>query len=235
VRRSLLAAALLLGAAAAPSSLGAQVRPHPVAGGDPHLQTVDYDPGQIVLLELSPGYQMTVELAPDEQVENIAVGDSGAWQVTANRRGDRLFIKPLQAGVSTNMTVITSVRLYAIQLAPLGDSTGNLAYVVRFQYPDPDKDAADGDIAVEGSYRLSGDRALRPGRISDDGRHTYIEWPKEAALPAVYGVDSEGQEVLVNGMMRGDLFVVDSVVQQLVFRIDRRVAKAVRVVPKGGR
>ena len=84
-----------------------------------------------------------------------------------------------------------------------------------------------GDVA--GRYRLSGARALRPSRISDDGIHTYIEWPREAALPAVYSLDERGQESLVNGMMRDDLFVIDAVVRRLVFRIDRDVARAERV------
>lgn len=223
---------LLLAFAAVPAA--AQVRPKPAPGGDPHLQSVLYAPGQVVLLELSPGYQLAVELGSDEQVENVAVGDSGAWQVTANRRGDRLFIKALQAGSSTNMTVITNARLYAFDLAPLPGGAGNMAYVVRFEYPGEEAEPAGDGPAVEGRYRLSGDKTLRPVRISDDGRHTYIEWAKEGALPAVYSLDEKGQETLVNGAMRDDLFVIDSVARELVFRIDRRTARAVRAKPKKG-
>ncbi|HZF95144.1 MAG TPA: TrbG/VirB9 family P-type conjugative transfer protein, partial [Allosphingosinicella sp.] len=96
-----LALALVLAFAALPAA--AQVRPQPGAG-DRRLQTIDYAADQVVILEVAAGYMLTVELAPDEQIENVALGDSGAWQVTANRRGDRLFIKPLQGGISTNMT-----------------------------------------------------------------------------------------------------------------------------------
>ena len=79
---------------------------------------------------------------------------------------------------------------------------------------------------------MSGAQALRPSSISDDGRHTYIEWPRDRTLPAVYSINPEGRESLVNGAMRDDLFVIDAVASKLVFRIDDNVARADRVVPK---
>lgn len=229
-------AALLLAVAAmlAAAPADAQTRPQP-GPGDRRLQTVDYAPDQVVTLEVAPGYQLTVELAPDEQIENVAVGDSGAWQVTANRRGDRLFIKPLQSGVTTNMTVITNARVYAMDLVPLYGATPEMAYTVRFRYPEageggPDAQAeAEAEAPVEGRYRVSGARALQPSRIGDDGRHTYIEWPADSPIPAVYGVARNGSEMLVNGAMRDDVYVIDEVVDRLVFRIDRQTARAVRI------
>ena len=234
MKRAILLAALALVTAPA----AAQVRPQP-GPGDRRLQTVDYAADQVVILEAAPGYQLTVELAPDEQIENVAVGDSGAWQVTANRRGDRLFIKPLQAGVTTNMTVITSARVYAMDLVPLYSPSPEMAYTVRFRYPEAAGETAEApaeaEAPVEGRYRVSGARTLHPSRIGDDGRHTYIEWPAERAIPAVYGIAADGQETLVNGMMRDGVYVIDAVVPRLVFRIDRHLARAVRVVPRARR
>ena len=238
-----LALAFAIAAAFAAVPAAAQVRPQPGAG-DRRLQTVDYAADQVVVLEVAAGYQLTVELAPDEQIENVALGDSGAWQVTANRRGDRLFIKPLQSGVSTNMTVITNARLYAIDLVPLMSPSPDMAYTVRFNYPEAESSGAgggdgaaagDADTAVDGRYRVSGARSLRPTRIGDDGRHTYIEWPADRPIPAAYAVGPDGEESLVNGMMRDDVFVIDSVVPRLVFRIDRQRARAVRVQPRRAR
>ena len=213
----------------AASPLTAQVRPQAIAGGDPRVQSVEYRPDQVVALDVAPGYQLMLEFAPDERIESVAVGDSGAWQVTPSRSGDRVFVKPLQS-LPSNMTVVTSARLYAFELNPLFGASPDMAYVVRFSYPAPADASAEAEpAAVAGRYRLSGARALRPSRISDDGRHTYIEWPRERALPAVYALDERGQESLVNGMMRDDLFVIDAVVPRLVFRIDRDVARATRV------
>jgi type IV secretion system protein VirB9 len=228
VRQILLFLAGLL-FAAAPVAAPAQVRPKP-GTGDPRIQSVDFAPDQVVLLQASPGYSVTVELSPDEQVENVAVGDSGAWQVTASHRGDHLFVKAITGGVSTNMTVVTSVRVYNFQLEPLAGG-GEMAYTIRFRYPDSRAGISDDAASAsgEGRYRLGGDRALRPSEISDDGKHTYIRWPRDQALPAVYAIGDGGNEMLVNGMMRDDIFVIDSVSQKLVFRIDKQVATATRV------
>jgi type IV secretion system protein VirB9 len=223
----LLAAAALLAAPA-----GAQVKPRP-GPGDPRIQTIDYNADQVVELQAAPGYQMTVELAPDEQIESVAVGDSSAWQVTANHRGDHLFVKAALGGIATNMTVVTNVRVYAFELTPLAGSPSEMAYTVRFHYPAAAQASEEPAAAmVVTRYRVSGDKTLRPSAISDDGRHTYIEWPRERALPAVYALRDGGQEALVNGMMRDDVFVIDGISSRLVFRIDKRVARADRLTPR---
>jgi type IV secretion system protein VirB9 len=227
---------LALALAGAPLSASAQIRPQP-GEGDPRIQSVEYDANQVIQIQAAPGYQVTLELGSDEQIENVAVGDSGAWQVTANRNGGRLFVKPVQAGVTTNMTVITNVRTYAFDLVPLSGPSPDMAYTIRLRYPAPASAlaSAEAELIIEGRYRLSGERSLRPSRISDDGRHTYIEFARDVPLPAIYAVDDRGQESLVNGMMRDDLFVIDSVVPRLVFRIDQHVARATRVAPQAAR
>lgn len=229
MRRGRFLSALALLAA---TPLAAQEQPQ---AGDPRIQSVAYDADRVVLLQGAPGYMITIEFGSDEQVENVAVGDSAAWQATPNRRGDYLFVKPVQYGVSTNMTVVTTVRTYLFELAPISGPSPDMAYTVRFTYPgsQPESIADEAPTAeLAGRYQLSGAPALRPSKIGDDGRHTYIEWPRDRALPAVYALDSRGQESLVNGAMRDDQFVVDSVVSKLVFRIDGDVARADRIVPR---
>lgn len=225
MRRAFLLALALCGAMPA----AAQVRPTPGAG-DPRIQTVDYDANQVIQISAAPGYQVTLHFGADEVIENVAVGDSTAWQVSANRSGGHLYVKPLQ-GVATNMTVVTNVRIYAFDLVPLPGPTPDMAYTVRFNYPSAGtaQQTASAELIVEGRYRLSGEQSLRPSRISDDGQHTYIEFPREAAIPAVYAVDERGNESLVNGMMRDDLYVIDAVVPRLIFRIDQHVARATRL------
>lgn len=81
---------------------------------------------------------------------------------------------------------------------------------------------------AESHYRLSGDRALRPVRITDDGVHMYLEWSPEQDLPAVFSVGTLG-EGMVEGYMRGGIFIIDRVYGELVFRIDKKWARARRV------
>jgi len=214
----------------------AQVRPQP-GDGNSHLQSVDYSPGEVVQLYGAPGYEMTVELSPDEQVQNVAVGDPTAWQVNVDHGGDHLFLKPTAGNVATNMTVITSVRVYNFDLVALSEPASDMPYTVHFRYPAPaQQSSAYVDVSRVrrslSSYKLSGDRWLRPDSISDDGDHVYISWSREKPIPAVYSVDNSGQETLTNGAMRDDIYVVDGVPRALDFRIDNRTARAVRLPPK---
>ena len=204
----------------------AQLRPQP-GGGDPRIQTVMYDADQVVSLQVAAGYELTVEFAPDERVENVAVGDSGAWQVTPNKRGDRLFLKPLQ-GVTTNMTVVTDARSYVFELSP--GSVGGVPFVVRFRYPSPPPPANSGGAPVEpGRYKLAGSNDIRPDAISDDGSKTFIMWRDSQTLPAVFVIDRDGKETLADGAMRDGRYVLDSINNKLVFRLDKKMASATRV------
>lgn len=224
--------ALLIAALAFATGVEAQVRPFPV-GGDPRLQAIDYRRDQVVQIAGSPGYQITIALAPDEQIQSVAVGDSAGWQVTANRSGNMLFVKPTQGG-DTNMTVITNARFYAFDLVTA--QGGAAPYEVRFRYPT--EAAANGvpqtagPARIGGEYRLKGAHALRPMRMSDDGERTWIEWAPDALLPAVFIIDDHGKESLANGNMRGPFYVIDSVHDHLLFRIDREIAHADRHLPK---
>jgi type IV secretion system protein VirB9 len=219
-----------------PLAAQAQVLPRPGLG-NPHVQSVTYAEDQVVMLQSAPGYQLTVEFAADEHIENVAVGDSGAWQVTANKRGDRLFLKLIEPGVTTNMVVVTDARAYSFDLSPLGEARPDMAYTVRFVYPSPTSaanvpDAANGEAKL-GRYKLRGTDGLRPAGMHDDGVHTYIEWPVDRALPAIYAINDQGKESLVNGMMRDGRIVIDSVQPKLVFRIDNRSATATRLPVEG--
>lgn len=226
--RTLFATLFTLALLAAP--LSAQVRPQP-GYGDPHLQAVDFRADQTVLIEATPGYQVTVELAPDERVQTVALGDTAGWQVTANRAGNQLFVKPLQTGLATNMSVVTDVRIYTFQLESRSEASETLAYTVRFRYPPPPPGQPPAPGAQRARYRIGGTRALRPFAISDDGVHTYIDFPADADLPATYVLDKTGRETLVNGNMRGGLYVLDRVADRLIFRIDRHHAYAKRIAP----
>ena len=127
--RLLLLATLSLWAA----PLAGQVQPRP-GTGDPRIQTVEYDREQVVQLQGAPGYQLTVEFGPDEQIENVAVGDSAAWQATPNRRGDP-FRQADPGGRLHQYDGVTSVRVYLFELVPLFGPSAEMAFTVRFSHP----------------------------------------------------------------------------------------------------
>jgi type IV secretion system protein VirB9 len=238
-RYPVLAAALLI----IPTISSAQMMPWS-GGGDTRIQSIEYRNSQVVRIRAAPGYQVTIELAPDERIESIALGDSGAWQVTANKAANLLFVKPIQADVTTNMTVVTDVRTYNFDLTGVAEVSGDLPYAIRFTYPAltasgppgmpgmppmPGMSGGPQAASVVGTYRLRGHKSLRPDAISDDGTRTFIDWPADGPLPAVYSRDRDGRETLLNGNVRGGLFVIDGINEHLVFRVDKHRAGADRL------
>ncbi len=208
--------------------------PMDFGGTGNQLREIEYEPDRVIPIEAAVGYQVTVLLSPDEQINSIAVGDSSAWQVSANNGGNTIFVKLATAGMTTNMTVITNVRIYSFELMPASGSYA-MPYILRFNYPSSkilDETINPGEI--RGKYKVTGTKALWPSGLMDDGYRTFIEWPKSADIPAVYAIDQAGRETLVNGMMREDRFVIETVTTKLVFRIDKKVARASRVLVDPG-
>lgn len=212
----------------------AEVTPRP-GPGDPHVQQVDYDPEQVVALNAVPGFSITIELSPDERVENVALGNSGAWQVQVNRRGDRLFIKPLGTDAPTNMTVLTDARQYNFILRANGDERLTTPYVVRFIYAGLQPASLVAAPAPPTLFKLSGDRTLWPAAMSDDGKFTSIKWDADQAMPAVYRIDEHGSESLVNGSVQDGVYVIEGVARKFVFRLGKIEASARRKTAKAKR
>ncbi len=218
--------------AMAASPLQAQTYPQPGIG-DPHVQTVQYDPVQIIRLAVAPGLQTMVELAPEENIQTIAVGDSAAWQISAGKRGDIFFVKNISAAVMTNMSVVTASRVYNFELLPPNGYGAVNAYHVKVTYPAKAQETAFTDAERTFEYRVSGSKTIRPSDVYQEGTRTILEWPEEAALPAIFVIEN-GKETLVNGEMQEGQFVIPGTPEKLVFRIDRKIAYAKRRALKGG-
>lgn len=215
--------------------LVAQLRPTP-GNADPRLQTVIYDPDRVVELDVASGYQLMVSLA-GERIETVAVGDTNGWSVTPSKRGDAVFIKANDDAQTTNLTVVTDARVYAFALSRAFGPSGDLPYIVRFADPRQEATPTDNAAALEPQYRyrVSGNRALRPSEITVEPGRVALVWPATAPLPAVFRIEDDGVETLVNGEMIDGRFVIDGTPRALVFRLDRQIARAARQVVKDRR
>lgn len=183
------------------------------------------------------GYVTTIEFG--ERITGVTVGDPGGWDITPLGNRTLLSVKPLEPASRTNMTVIgSSGRVYTFRLEAHEGyvSDKNITYRVAFRYPgeeaarlaaleeqfpsgDPRKPEnliAPGDLNFDYAYR--GDDDFRPVRAFDDGVKTYFQWPENRRSPAIFIVDAEGRESLVNYSVRGGYFVVHSVARQFTLR-----------------
>ncbi|UVI39254.1 TrbG/VirB9 family P-type conjugative transfer protein [Qipengyuania spongiae] len=212
----------------------------PAIAQDARLVEVEYDEARVFRIEGKPKVQATIRFAEDESIENVAIGDSAAWQVTPNKRANLLFVKPLEPRAATNMTVVTNKRTYLFDL--VATPTGRPLYVMSFTYPgepqpapEAQQLAADERSAVERAatedglavidpsdlnfaWSGSGDQTLLPTRVFDDGTATFMTWPSGRPVPAILTTNPEGTEGPVNFTVRGDTIVIDGVPREIVLR-----------------
>lgn len=209
---------------------GSALAQTPPGSGDPRLQSIQYDAGKVIRLNVATNFQLTVIFDPAERVENVAIGNSDTWQATVNKRGDTLFLKPLRQDGTTNMTVITDARIYNFELTSNYGAAADSPFTVRFLYGEalPEASAVPAPEPGVGQYRLRGPSALRPLMITDDGVRTYVEWRPEQPLPAVFAIDARGDATLVDGHVRDGQYVIDAVYRTLVFRLDGQTVRATR-------
>lgn len=206
----------------------------PVPGlGDPHIQSVLYDPDEVVELQGALGWQIMLEFGPDERIENVSIGDALAWQVTPNKKARNLFLKPLIKGAATNMTVVTDRRRYAFSLDTAARQS-TTPWVVRFEYPREIVEAVEEVLPpppppLNFGYTVTGAAALRPARVWDDGLMTYFEFAENQAIPAIFAGGPGKDEALVNSLTRGRVIVV----QQTSGRFTLRTGKAFASVSAG--
>lgn len=118
----------------------------PLSAQDSRLQTLVYDADAVVRIDGKVKVQTTIKFAPDEVIENVAIGDSAAWQVQPNKAQTIIFVKPLEPSARTNMTVVTDKRTYLFDLVASPKSAA--LYVLQFRYPELEKAAEEARLAA---------------------------------------------------------------------------------------
>ncbi|MFZ3482145.1 TrbG/VirB9 family P-type conjugative transfer protein [Sphingomonas sp. 3-13AW] len=197
---------------------------------DTRIQTLVYDGSQVFDLRIGAGYAAMIELATEERVETIVVGNDAGWHVTPSRSGNRVIVKPMDGAMMTNMVIVTDQRRYVFVInSQAGEGSGT--FVLRFSYPDSPTNEVQHQRR-NADYRLKGARELFPLLMSDDGKRTTITWDLNTALPAIFAVDERGQEALVNGRMVDGDYRIEGVAQRYVFRLGKARALATRTLLK---
>ncbi|WP_313434834.1 TrbG/VirB9 family P-type conjugative transfer protein [Novosphingobium sp.] len=250
--RALAATAVLI----AMAPLGASV-----ARADDRLVQHAYADNEVVRIDGRTGVQATIAFGKNEAIENVAVGNSQAWQITPNKRADLLFVKPLEASARTNMTVVTNRHTYFFDL--VASPKSRPLYMLRFTYKDepaeslpgtpgapqvagldPDEQAlAAGDpaalptdpAALNFEWKRVGTAKLLPTRVYDDGSSTYLLWPEKTSVPAILITNEKGDEGPVNYAVRGAMIVIDDVPDNIILRSGKASAELVNARPVASR
>lgn len=231
----------------------------PLAAQDSRLQTLVYDADAVVRIDGKVKVQTTIKFAPDEIIENVAIGDSAAWQVQPNKAQTILFVKPLDLAARTNMTVVTDKRTYLFDL--IASPKAAPLYVLQFRYPELEKAAEEARLAaiaeaeaqaalaaaapeqsagsaaapdpaeLNFAWATAGKAELLPIRAYDDGEAVFLTWAPGAPVPAILISNEEGDEGPVNYTTRGDTVVVDGVPARIILRSGKDIATLTNTGP----
>lgn len=200
------------------------IDPIPLAH-NPRIRIYPYKEDYIYRYTGNYEYQSNIRFEPGEVIETISMGDPTGWELVPS--ANRLFLRPKNDKANTLMTLISNKRIYQF-IMQSGKSKAvddpNVILEVRFEYPNLGSDSLEiytgenlvPDISKPGNYNFqysySGSENIAPVHVFDDGDFTYFEFPSHnAELPAIFYVDSDGFEGLVNFKTSGDYLIVERV------------------------
>lgn len=241
---------------------------------DARVQQVVYNPLNVTVVSTRPGFMTTLVFDSDEAVISARPGFEEAWEATpdANRVNIRpvalvqgapgadgnttqVVIPPNSRDWHTNMLVVTTRRLYNVELNVIDDkSPQQPAFQVSYRYPGEAQEKASREAAASALERekkqqqtdiqqalntaqtpRNWDYLSYPGRDSarivpdfayDDGRFTFVGFSPAKSIPSVTKV-LNGLEHVVNSSVRrkGNFTVL--VIQEVTPRLVLRSGHAV--------
>jgi len=211
----------------------AEVTPQSDAG-DPHIKVATYDANQVYRVNALQGYITSIQFGADEKILSVNIGDSSSWLVSV--QNDIVNLKPTTDHPETNMNVLTTRGAYQFLLtaparADVSQPQKNTAFLLRFRYPDQNKNALSAanpptsePRVKNGHYSARGNPDVAPLSVFDDGKFTYFYFGDHKDIPAIFTVDQQKNESLVNFHLENHYVVVETVSRQFTLRNGNQVA-----------
>ena len=212
---------------------------------DSRIKTFQYSEGEVYKLHTHYLQDTLVMFSDDEKIIHIGAGDPLAWTIVPVN--NYISIKPVEEKADTNLNILTeslstgAVKSYIFEL-----NAGNTrsikdpsaSFLVKFRYPQIEmaerlramarKEAQLDTEVVAGrkrsaedwnlEYTYAGNTSLIPVRVFDDGEFTYFKFPENIDTPAIFLVDENKKESLVNYHVTDKYLVVQRVGKQFILR-----------------
>jgi type IV secretion system protein VirB9 len=216
------------------------------------IQVWPYSDGALYQVYTSPGRVTVISLQPGEALVTVAAGDTVQWIVgdTASGSGASrrvaVMVKPVRAGIKTNLVITTDRRTYLLELTATPKAwmasvsweypkDQMLALQTQAQAADAQAPAAEG-LSLDQlhfRYAITGDSPpWKPVRAFDDGQHVYIQFPAGIAqgeLPPLFVVGPDGKGELVNYRFHAPYDIVDRLFGAAELRLGGDKAAVVRI------
>jgi len=163
------------------------------------------------------------------------------WRIEDGRNIQLVMLKPLEAGLTTNMVLVTNKRIYQFVLSSTRDS---YMPMVKFRYPMDraafatmqtiredalKKEQASGEYYLSYNYKIKGGWAISgwfkpdwmPLEAWDDGHKTYIKLPR-GVLQREYPTVFEEATYIVNYRVNENVMILDKLVRRATLKLNRK-------------
>ncbi|WP_285538243.1 P-type conjugative transfer protein TrbG [Brucella sp. NBRC 12950] len=215
----------------------------------------------------TPLHVCAIKLQPGEILKDFSAGDTVRWNIHFLSSGEgstqttMVTVKPSDAGIITDLLIMTDRRTYTVKLASTQKSW---IPVLSFDYPDD----VNGELAayqarqkkdymantlpsgpsiynLDFNFRISGDRPRwKPLRVYSDGKKTYIQFASSdfgGDAPTLVQLGNDGglfrkpSQQIINYRVIGDRYVVDTVLDRaaLISGVGRMQTRV--MISHGGR
>lgn len=213
---------------------------------DNRIKILTYNPQDVYMVPTKYGYQTSIVFAHNEEIKTVSVGDRSMWQIIPS--GNRMFIRPMDDGLATNMTIITNIREYNFDIKSIASDQTNNLYVVQFRYPE-DKNTLedslnDGEMPtsvaesslsndlisippldtqrtqnINENYSYTGHDNLAPTQVYDDGRNTYVLYDAmPSPAPRPIVTSTSGKSAMARHDIDGNKIIIYTVVKGFVLK-----------------
>lgn len=216
------------------------------------IQVYPYAKGALYQVYCAPEQVTDIALEPGEQLMSVSAGDTVRWIIgdTVSGTGDtaqvHILVKPVKAGLRTNLIITTSRRAYYLELTAFKET---YMAAVSWRYPaepltrraDVAASSSPSEAPLQGlqlerlqfRYEISGDKPhWRPERVFDDGSKVYIQFPArldQGEAPPLFVIGRSGEAMLVNYRMRENYYVVDRLFTRAELRMGEDRQEVVRI------
>lgn len=203
---------------------------------DNRMRIVEYNSHDVVTIIGNHLIATDIMFDPNEHIITYMTGDLIAWQINKDTPF-MLSIKPNLPSSDTNLTVVTDKRIYHFHLLTRPSDmpqSRNVTYSLVFKYPDEEKAKFTQEldtvsqtfigsnltqpISWNYNYSFTGSKAIAPIKAVDNGTFTIFEFRDQSVIPAIFAVDSQQNESLLNYHVQGNYVFVQGIRHQYTFR-----------------
>jgi len=216
------------------------------------IQVWPYSDGALYQVYAAVGRVTVISLQPGEELVTVAAGDTVRWIVGDTSSGSgvdlrvNVLVKPIRAGLKTNLVITTSRRTYLLELT---STQKTWMASVSWDYPrdrmlalQRQTQAANAAAPIDTGlslqnlrfrYAISGSNpSWKPLRAFDDGEKVYIQFPAGIAqgeLPPLFVIGAQGDGQLLNYRFRSPYYIVDRLFGAAELRLGADKGDIVRI------